>query len=253
MSSMSREWSREETIVAFNVYCKIPFEASSKTHPLIVEFAELLGRSPSALNMKVGNFGRLDPLLQARGIVGLRHGARLEEEVWHEFHGDWERLAYESERLVREFRLRRLGLNRDIEVLPRGEDCSREVKQRVNQDFFRAAVLSAYNFQCCITGITQPELLVASHIIPWAKDATLRTNPRNGLCLNALHDRAFDRGLLTVTGEGVVRLSECLLADSSPAAQLYFHPYEGETIREAGKFTAFPEFLDYHQREIFLG
>ena len=62
-------WSREETIIAFNVYCKIPFEKSSKTHPLIVKYANLLGRTPSALNMKIGNIGRLDPELKSRGIV----------------------------------------------------------------------------------------------------------------------------------------------------------------------------------------
>lgn len=46
-------WTREETIVAFSVYCKIPFKSSSKTHPMIIKYANILGRSPSALNMKV--------------------------------------------------------------------------------------------------------------------------------------------------------------------------------------------------------
>lgn len=74
-------WTREETIVAFNVYCKIPFNNSSKTHPMIIEYAKILGRSPSALNMKVGNIGRLDPDLKKRGITGLVHGAKMEKEI----------------------------------------------------------------------------------------------------------------------------------------------------------------------------
>jgi len=78
-------WSMEETIVAFNVYCKIPFKESSQFHPLIIEYAALLGRSAASLNMKVGNIGRLDPTLQAQGIVGLRHGSKIEKEVWQEF------------------------------------------------------------------------------------------------------------------------------------------------------------------------
>lgn len=74
-----KNWSREETIIAFNLYCKIAFKDSSKTHTLVVKYAELLGRSPSALNMKIGNIGRLDPDLKAQGIKGLVHGAKLEE------------------------------------------------------------------------------------------------------------------------------------------------------------------------------
>lgn len=93
----SNNWTREETIIAFNVYCKIPFKSSSKSNQTVINFAKIIGRSPSALNMKIGNFGRLDPELKKQGIVGLTHGSKMEEEVWNEFNGDWERLIYESE------------------------------------------------------------------------------------------------------------------------------------------------------------
>ena len=102
-------WTREQTIVAFNVYCKIPFNKASNKHPLIIKYANIIGRKPSALKMKVGNFGRLDPALKKRGIVGLKHGAALEKVVWDEFHGNWEKLAYESELLIAQF------LNKPIE------------------------------------------------------------------------------------------------------------------------------------------
>ncbi|RRD02950.1 hypothetical protein [Prevotella sp. OH937_COT-195] len=91
-------WTREETIIAFNVYCKIPFRNSSKTHPLIIKYANILGRSPSALCMKIGNIGRLDPDLKKQGITGLIHGANIEKEVWKEFYRNPEHLAFESER-----------------------------------------------------------------------------------------------------------------------------------------------------------
>ena len=55
-----KNWSREETIVAFNVYCKVPVNKSSKTNPIIIKYANILGRTHSALNMKIGNFGRLE-------------------------------------------------------------------------------------------------------------------------------------------------------------------------------------------------
>ena len=92
------KWTREETIIAFNAYCKIPFKSSRKTHPLVVRYARIIGRSPSALNMKIGNIGRLDPDLKSQGITGLKHGAKEEETVWEEFYGNPEHLAYESER-----------------------------------------------------------------------------------------------------------------------------------------------------------
>ena len=34
---MNNNWTREATIIAFNVYCKIPFKCSKKTHPLVVK------------------------------------------------------------------------------------------------------------------------------------------------------------------------------------------------------------------------
>ncbi len=80
-----KKWTREETIVAFNVYCKIPFGHLSKTHHMIVEYAKILGRSASALCMKACNIARLDSDLKDRGISGLVHGAKMEEEVWNEF------------------------------------------------------------------------------------------------------------------------------------------------------------------------
>lgn len=51
-----------------------------------------------------------------------------------------------------------------------------------------------------MTGISISELLIASHIKPWkvSNNEDEKTNPRNGLCLNALHDKAFDRGLITI-------------------------------------------------------
>jgi predicted restriction endonuclease len=72
-----------------------------------------------------------------------------------------------------------------------GLERERMVRVRVNQHFFRAAILSAYDYKWCVTGLAVPELLVASHIVPWARDTKQRMNPRKGLYLNALHDRAF--------------------------------------------------------------
>ena len=72
-------------------------------------------------------------------------------------------------------------------------------------------ILATYNNTCCITGINNPDLLIASHIVPWSKDEKNRLNPTNGLCLNALHDKAFDKGLITISAKDyTIRVSSKL-------------------------------------------
>lgn len=247
-------WTREETIIAFNVYCKIPFKSSSKSNPTIIKYANIMGRSPSALNMKVGNFGRLDPELKKQGIVGLAHGSKLEEEIWDEFHGNWQKLAFESEQLIAKFSNRPIEEITEIEIEDIKEGIEREtiVKQRVNQSFFRSTILSSYYFKCCITSLSIPDFLVASHIIPWSKNTEQRLNPRNGLCLNSIHDKAFDRGFITITPEFNIRVSGVFGDfEKEKAVQDFFMKYENQKINLPDKFLPTKEFLDYHYHNIF--
>lgn len=129
-------WTKEETIVAFNVYCKIPFKNSSKSNPTVIKYAKILNRSPSALNMKIGNFGRLDPELQKKGISGLSNGSKLEEVVWNEFHGNWDELSFVSEKIIAEFEGTEVETKFSTKDFPKGTDKLSLIKTRVNQDFF---------------------------------------------------------------------------------------------------------------------
>jgi len=169
-------WTREQTIVAFNLYCKIPFQKASSTNPDIVRIARIIGRSPNSVKMKIGNFGSFDPELKKKGIVGLANASALDKEIWDEFNGNWEKLAFESEKLIAEFSQKNLEqiINVDLDNLPVGKERERIVKTRVNQSFFRQTILSAYNETCCVTGLNVGELLVASHIIPWSKKKEAR-------------------------------------------------------------------------------
>lgn len=203
--------------------------------------------------MKIGNFGRLDPELRDAGITGLIHGAHLEEEVWNEFNGNWEKLAFESEALIAKFQNKTIEEVQKIEVddLPPGKERLNIVKTRVNQSFFRSAILSAYNLRCCITGLPTSNLLVASHIKPWSVDKLNRTNPRNGLCLNALHDKAFDNGYITVTPDYRVLISEQFQSSEEPIIQTLFKAYQNEKILLPDKFLPSKEFLEFHNQRIF--
>ncbi len=250
----NNNWTKEETIIAFNVYCKILFKASSKTNPTIIKYANILGRSPSALNMKVGNFGRLDPELKKQGIVGLTHGSKMEEEVWEEFNGNWEKLAFESELLISKFANKPIEEISEIEIEDIKEGVEREaiVKQRVNQSFFRSAVLSSYYFKCCITGLSIPDFLVASHIIPWAKNKQERLNPRNGLCLNSIHDKAFDRGFITISPDYTVKVSDYFNDyENDQTVRDFFLKYNNQKINLPDKFLPSKDFLDYHYQNIY--
>jgi putative restriction endonuclease len=251
----SNNWTREELIIAFNLYCKIPFGTIHIRNPQIIALAKILGRTPSAVSWKLANFARLDPSLQNRNIAGASHGSKLDIEVWDEFNNDWEKLGFESEKLLAEKTGKQVETITDIEVfdLPiAGKEREALVKIRVNQSFFRKAVLAAYDFKCCITGLGIPELLNASHIIPWSKDEMNRVNPRNGLCLNAIHDRAFDRGILTITPEYKIKISKSIKQnDVDGAVQDFLLRYDGCEIKSPTRFLPEAEFLKYHNRIVF--
>lgn len=257
MPDERRNWTRDETIIAFNLYCKIPFSETTKSNPLIIKFAPMLNRTPSALAMKIGNLASLDPQLKARGISGLVNSSKLDEEIWNEFNEDWNKLAFESERILA--KLQDIDIDKvaikdqqDEMVFPAGTDRQAIVKARVNQDFFRSAILTAYSSKCCITGLQVPQLLVASHIIPWSVRADLRTNPRNGLLLNAIHDKAFDTGLITVTTDYKIKVSTHI-GELMPDKLIneWFAAYSGVSIQLPERFPPSKEYLEWHNKNVF--
>jgi putative restriction endonuclease len=251
----SNKWTREELIIAFNLYCKIPFGKIDHRNPEIISLAKALGRTPSAVSWKLANLASLDPSLKKRNIAGASHGSKMDVEVWNEFNGDWDKLAFESEKLLAQRMGKQVEEVSEVDLvdLPKiGKERDALVKIRVNQGFFRKAVLAAYNFQCCITGLEVTELLNASHIVPWSKDESNRINPRNGLCLNAIHDRAFDRGLLTIMPDFTVKVSKLVKrGGASEAAQNFLLRYDGLEIYKPARFMPDSKFLRYHNKNIF--
>lgn len=228
-------WSREEHILAFHLYSQIPFGTIHERNPKIQELARLIGRSVGAVSRKLANFSRLDPFLQQRGIKGLPHGAKGEEEVWNDFAKLPEALAFESERLRADREGKSVEEIARIEtddLPPPGKERDAIVRVRVNQSFFRRRVLSAFDFRCCVTGLAIKSLLVASHIVPWSVDTENRLNPRNGLCLNALHDRAFDCGLMWIENEFKIRISDTLLEQKAGSSEVrdWLSSFNGKSL-----------------------
>lgn len=250
---MARYWTKDEEILALALYCKVPFGKIHSGNPLIKELAKILDRTPSSVSMKMCNLARFDPMLQARGVGGLKNGSRLDEEVWKEYSMNLEALEEASKGIYRTYGVSDADIDETFD-LPPGDEIERIVKSRVHQNFFRQTVLMSYESTCCITGIAIPALLNASHIKPW-KDSdplTERTNPQNGLCLNALHDKAFDRGLITIDSDYRVILSKRLKDEyASDVVNEYFCRYEGRQIRLPHRFLPSQEFIAFHNEHVF--
>ena len=175
--------------------------------------------------MKLCNFASLDPLLQARGIRGLPGASGQDREIWNEFHEHFTTLGPISEELMHDLltkdndkELDFLGRDRIRFTPPDGPtEIVSTVQARRGQQFFRQAILNAYNVRCCISGINVPRLLITSHIKPWRDFPRERLEPSNGLCLSTLHDAAFDSGLITLDEEidrGLEQASQKFLSAS---------------------------------------
>lgn len=250
-------WTREESILAVNLYCKLPFGQMHQRNPEVIRLAELIGRTPGSIAFKLVNFASLDPSLQARGIKGASNTSKLDQEIWNEFVGKWDELPFLSEQLLAQ------RTNRSVEDLivtdeefthSEGKERETLVKQRVNQSFFRKMVLASYNNACCITGLSIPKLLIAGHILPWSQAPEQRMNPRNGIAINALHDKAYEAGLMTISPDYQILISSQLLArNADPIIASHFCQYHKREMILPKKFLPDPELLDGHVRGRFLG
>ncbi len=249
------KWTHDETVIALGLYFQIPFGKINQRTPEVVRIASLMGREPASLSMKMGNIGRLDPTLAVRGVTGLKNGAKMEEEVWNEYVGRREELAVKYRELILGLKGHVVESDDTLIKTHPGLDGERLAHYRINQTFFRESVMSAYDNACCITGIDDARLLIASHIKPWVKCSTgeERTNAQNGLCLNSLHDRAFDKGLITLDDDlRVVNSTSLKDALSDEVFNDYFSKFEGVQIRLPSRCRPDESFLAYHRDNIFI-
>ena len=259
MDRTGEKWNREETILAYDLYCRTPFSKIGQTNPDIIELAKLLGRTPGAVGLKMHNLAHYDPELQKRNVVAMSHGSKLDEEISKEFADDWGGLAYQAQMIrarLQNQTVAELISYGDNDLLPAGEYREAQMKLRVGQYFFRTSVLNSYNNRCCITGLAKNDLLIASHIKPWkdSDERTERTNPSNGLCLNAFHDKAFDRGLITITKDYRVLVSNKLkTAEMDSSTKEWLLVYDKKEILLPNKFLPGKEFIEYHNDVIFQG
>lgn len=258
----SAHWSRDELLAVFALYCRLPFGKLHRGNSEVIACAQRLGRTPSAVAMKLVNFASFDPVLQRRGIKGLKNAGRGDRSLWEEFEADPERIAFESQRVFES-----LGANdrtihqpaeRDHFEIESDEiritDAEQTVRVRLVQDFFRKAVLSSYGDKCTICRLHFPELLNASHIVPWSVDVRRRADPRNGLALCAIHDRAFDRGLIGLDASYRLLLSDRLTDNFREPGihEAVFQAFADKPIHLPDRFLPDSEAIEYHRNHVFL-
>ncbi len=262
------KWTRDELLLVINLYYRIPFGRQHSRAPEVVGLAEMLGRTPGSVAMKLNNITSLDPEESLRGVHGLQGASSLDLATWKEFQDNWELVSAESEGLWTEQLHKVAGTGQNTEPSQSTQEAEygsvwdasnptekmQPTKVRLAQSFFRKVVLSAYSGRCCVTGIPIPELLIASHILPWSTHPEHRADPRNGLCLSRLHDAAFDKGLITFDEKNRLVLSATIKEHLTSAVMNYsFALYEGKTITIPERFAPNPDFMAIHRETNFAG
>lgn len=250
-----RLWTHDELVLALALYFQLPFGRLNHGTPEVKELGRILGRGENSAALRLVNFAACDPYILATGRHGMSSGANVCMPVWQEYANDKERLFKEAAeikaRLLQESIEQSLGI-KESELVGKTKEVI--IRQRVNQNIFRTMILNNYNDQCAITGISDSRLLIASHIIPWAEREDTRLNPENGVCLSALYDKAFDKGLITIRPDDYTIMISPSLRDtlSQVSYSEHFGKYENHKIILPEEHVPNKEFLQYHAENIFV-
>ncbi|WP_192459037.1 HNH endonuclease [Musicola keenii] len=247
-------WTRDQLLIAFTLYSQLPFGKLHSRNPDIIHYAELMGRTPSALAMKLVNLASLDPIILNSGRTGLSQVSKADRALWQEMEQDPQRFEQQCQQAMGRL-TPTTAPSQALEPAPDvyGRERLTPIRTRVGQQLFRKRVLGVYGERCCLTGLETPTLLIASHIRPWKDAAEYRLDPRNGLCLSALHDKAFDTGLITFNDHLELVLSRQIKKLVSPASATLFAQYEGQQMRlpDVERYAPDLAHLAYHRQHIF--
>jgi putative restriction endonuclease len=237
---VAKAWTRDELLLVMHLYERIPFGQQHSRNPQVIELAHSLGRTPGSVAMKLNNFTSLDPEELRRGVKGLPGTSELDRKVWSEFHAS-PRVVEDSEALW-ESRFEPQPSTRVTEAMV-------EQKVRLGQRYFQRLVLANFEGRCALTGLAQRELLVASHISPWSLDERNRLEAANGLCLNRLHDAAFDRKLISFDDDLRLIVSRRLTLNKGKLAE-GFLAYAGQRLAKPVRREISLELLRIHREEL---
>lgn len=257
LDSERDRWTRQQVLAAFYLYLQVKPSEMLSASPDVSALAVALKKPARNVAAKLRAFAQLDPVIAQEKYRATDNISPKDVALWNEFQSNWTDTAIQAGEAFESVALRYnsaassgFASAADAAYLYQaGETREAIVQVRKNQHIFRRTVLNSYGSSCCITGINNERLLVASHIVPWAQDVQNRLNPENGLCLSALHDRAYDQGLITVLPDYSIRVSAELHKEGGHGflsdALLRF---QGQSITLPGRFHPAPDLLAWHAK-----
>jgi len=277
-------WSWDETLMAFVAYlCMNQQQRNNKKNPVYVQLAQTIDRTPDAVYRKIFNIAAYDQNRIAEGHKGLSHGSKRDREVWQRLADEGDALITHAAQLLPQQTREALGIiepqisldtpiqadfDSTAEAPTPGSTVAQHpvpsspppesgttalatVSTRIGQQYFRNSLIQNYGGACCMTGLAIPRLLAASHIKPWASDTSPeeRMDASNGLLLNALHDKAFDQGLITVGFDDRIVVSSQVGHDEAADRMLW--SLNGQSIRRPETRPPGRTYLEYHHDVVF--
>lgn len=248
-----RLWTRDEMILTLALYFQLPFGRLNHTTAEVRDLAKLMNRTDNAVALRLVNFAACDPYIINSGRTGMPGGLSVCQPIWNEFADDKEKLFLEAQRI--KANLLHQPIEETLHITSKeleGKEKETVIKQRVNQSAFRSMILYNYEERCAITGINIPELLVASHIVPWSVNEKERLNPENGICLSALYDRAFDQGFISIDMNNKIILADKLRRyETEDYYAAHFASIKNQPIRLPEEHLPNPVFLEWHRDCVF--
>lgn len=248
-----RLWTRDEMILTLALYFQLPFGRLNHTTAEVRDLAKLMNRTDNAVALRLVNFAACDPYIINSGRTGMPGGLSVCQPIWNEFADNKEKLFLEAQRI--KANLLHQPIEETLHITSKeleGKEKETVIKQRVNQSAFRSMILYNYEERCAITGISIPDLLVASHIIPWAVNEKERLNPENGICLSALYDKAFDQGFISIDKNNKIILAEKLRRyETEVFYAVHFAHIKNQPIRLPEEHLPNPVFLEWHRDCVF--
>ena len=246
-------WTDEELILTLDLYFKLPFGRLNKSTPEVKQLANLIGRTDNSVALRLVNYAACDPYIRETGRTGMTSGVGKCMPFWNYFSNNKEELFLRAEEI--KAKLIQKPIEQLLSLSPNdfiGKERETVIRQRVNQNSFRSMILANYNEKCAITGISLPQLLIASHIIPWADNVNERLNPENGICLSPLYDKAFDKVLIGIRTDYTFIISKELKEyHNEEFYTLNFANVENKLISLPEEHAPNKTFLEYHLEHIF--
>lgn len=262
----AKKWTDEERYAALKLYFELEFGQFHSKNPSVIQLAELLGRTPGSIAMKLGNFASLDPTLDRKGFTNVSAADRA---LMVRFHNQPQRVVDEMERAADHLEYHAAQQTSSVEVdhdrpglmdsastfdiSGRPTIVRRERNERLNQGFFRRAVISGYRFQCCVCRLTMIRMLEAAHIKPHKDDETCRLRPDNGLSLCRNHHKAFDEGYWTLNSQFQIELDPRIhrLATRDQAIGDMLVAFDGKKIHQPFRYLPSADFIEWHRENTF--